>query len=501
MEKEVRRGLLYWINNPLSAVGVSVALVGLSVFVFLVVILQTFFGDKSPYTGLITYMVVPVLIILGLVLIAVGAVWTWRRRVAGKSTRFPIIDFNEPRHRRETLALVIGGLIFVLLTAFGSYQAYEYTESVRFCGQVCHKVMHPEFVTYQHSPHARVGCVECHVGPGAGWYVRSKLSGLYQVYATVANVYPQPIPTPIESLRPARETCEECHWPEQFFGAQEKVLVHYLPDEANTEWTIRLLIKIGGGHPATGLTSGIHWHMNTANQVEYRAVDKQRQIIPWVRSTNRLTGEVSTFVSTEDPPEEGALGELRQMDCMDCHNRPTHIFQSPARVVNTALLLKRLDRSLPSIKRIGVEVLSTSYGSTSEALEGISEGVRAFYASEYPEVYRTRRSSIQDAVTVLQELYRQSIFPEMKARWDVYPDHIGHLYFPGCYRCHDGKHQREDGREIFNDCRTCHTVLAQGPSDALSFASGAEGLDFVHPEDIDKAWKEMGCYECHTGGP
>ena len=188
------------------------------------------------------------------------------------------------------------------------------------------------------------------------------------------------------------------------------------------------------------------------------------------------------------------------MDWMDCHNRPTHIFRAPAKAVNMALLLKRLDRSLPFIKRVGVEVLSASYNSTSEAMEGISKDVQEFYKSEYPEVYREQNLSIKDAVAVLQELYRQNIFPEMKARWDAYPDNIGHLYFPGCFRCHDGKHRSEDGRLIPHDCNICHTILAQGPADTPSFASRSNGLDFMHPEDIDEAWKEMGCYECHTGG-
>ena len=499
MEKEAKRGLLYWINNPLSVVGALVALVGLSVYILLAVI-QVIPEDKSPYMGLIAYIVVPAFVVVGLVLIAVGIVWTWRRRAAGEPVRFPIIDFNDPHHRRKTLLLVIGGLVFLLFAAFGSFHVYEYTESLQFCGQLCHKVMDPEFTTYQHSPHARVACVECHVGAGIRWYVRAKVSGMRELYATLTNTYPRPIPTPLESLRPARDICEECHWSEHFSEAREKALVRYLPDEANTAWTTLLSIKTGGGHPETGRTSGIHWYMNTANKVEYRAADERRLSIPWVRATNPFTGEVVTFVSTEDAPEEDAWGEPRQMDCLDCHNRPAHIFRSPKAVVDIALSVQRLDRSLPSIKRIGVELLSASYESTSEAMEGISKGIQAFYASEYPEVHREQSSSIQDAAAMLQKLYRQNIFPEMKARWDAYPDHIGHLYFPGCTRCHDGKHRSEDGKVISGDCRICHTILAQGPSDAPSFASGSEGLDFVHPEDIDEAWKEMGCYECHSGG-
>ena len=90
-----------------------------------------------------------------------------------------------------------------MLSSLGSYRVFEETESPQFCGALCHTVMKPEYTAYKISPHSRVRCTECHIGPGASWFVRAKLSGLYQVYATVTDVYPRPIPVPVQNLRPA----------------------------------------------------------------------------------------------------------------------------------------------------------------------------------------------------------------------------------------------------------------------------------------------------------
>ena len=170
--------------------------------------------------------------------------------------------------------------MFIMLSAVGSYRAYEFTDSTTFCGQLCHTVMHPEDIAHDHSAHARVSCVECHVGSGASWYVKSKMSGLRQVVKTVLNTYPRPIETPVANLRPASQTCEQCHWPRRFWGAQLKVFNHFASDEANTPRQVRLLIKTGGGDPNSGQeAAGIHWHMNIANKIEYRSDPKRQNIV------------------------------------------------------------------------------------------------------------------------------------------------------------------------------------------------------------------------------
>jgi len=492
------------VHNRLSYVGATVAVLALLVFGFLVVLHTVGGAARAPYAGLLIFVLVPAVLLFGLLLIPLGMLVErrhWRRTGAASIPRLPVIDLNDAGDRNAMAVFVSASILLLFLTVFGSYQAYESTESVRFCGALCHQVMAPEYTTYQHSPHARVRCVDCHVGPGANWYVKSKLSGLYQVYAVLFNRYPRPIPVPIHSLRPAHQTCEQCHWPEQFYGGQQKRLVHFLPDEHNSRWEINLLIKTGGGTPATGLTEGIHWHMNIANNVQYLATDRKRQHIPWVRMINVRTGKVTEYEATDAPvsPKDLARRRIRTMDCMDCHDRPTHIFLSPSRAVNLALERGSIDPTLPFIKRTGVTVLAIKYASRTAAEKGIEDGVTKFYRDHYPDVFRTRHEAVTQAVTALQGIYRDNFFPRMKVRWDVYADNVGHLVSSGCFRCHDGRHKSADGRTISHACNTCHTILSQGPADHRAFSTGPQGLPFQHPEDIGGAWQEMPCKDCHTG--
>jgi nitrate/TMAO reductase-like tetraheme cytochrome c subunit len=495
MERKIPR-IFY---NRLSLFGAVVTGLGFFIFLFLFAI-QSLTHESEPYAGLVIFIMVPSIMILGILLISLGAFVQWARGKQREEVReLLVIDLTNPVHRNNTIVFLSGVIVFFFLSAFGSYQAYHYTDSVAFCGQLCHSVMKPEFVLYQNSPHARVKCVECHVGAGANWYVKSKMSGLYQVYATLADVYPTPIPTPIENLRPARETCEQCHWPEQFYGAQQRYQSHYLPNEENSEWNVNMLILTGGGSPKFGHSSGIHWHMNMRFEINYIATDEKRQSIPWISAKDAVTDEVTVFASDDAPPdEELEKYEKRRMDCMDCHNRPTHIYRSPNEAVNLALAVGQMDRSLPYVKKVSVEALAADYGSTEEALEKLASTISVYYRNQYPDVFREKEESIRGSITHLQETYTRNFFPEMKARWDDYPDNLGHLNFPGCFRCHDGKHRSPDGRVVSNDCDDCHLILAQGPGGSRQTLD-ASGMEFVHPEDIGEAWKEMMCSECHTG--
>jgi hypothetical protein len=442
-------------------------------------------------------MVTPGFLVAGLALVVVGVLLERRRRhhmAPGEIPRHPRIDFNNPRHRKTLVGVVVVSFIFLVTTALGTYRAYHFTESVSFCGQTCHEVMQPEFVAYQSSPHARVTCVQCHIGPGAGWFVRSKLSGMYQVYATLRNIYPQPIPTPIENLRPAQETCEQCHWPRKFFGNAERVNYHFLSDSANSPWTIRLLMKIGGGDPEHGPAGGIHWHMNIGNRVEYLHTDSTRQVIPWVRVTSP-DGRVTVYQSTDDSLTAAQVDSAvpRIMDCMDCHNRPAHTFQAPARAVNVALGTGRLSAALPAIKQTAVALLTAAYDSTSQALAAIDSTLSAQYGGAVAP------DQVGRAVAEVQRIYRTNFFPEMKVSWQAYPNNLGHTLFPGCYRCHDGKHRSADGTTITHSCTACHAIIAQG-SGAAAETITPEGLEFRHPVDIGEMWKEVNCAVCHTGG-
>jgi hypothetical protein len=486
--------------NKISIAGIFLA-VSTLFLIFVFIGIDFLEADSNPYTGIITYMALPVFLIFGLILMAVGVmVERRRRRLRSPETipRFPTIDLNSPKTRRNVIWGAILSIIFLLLSGVGSYRAYHLTDSVGFCGLTCHQVLKPEFTAYTNSPHARVKCVHCHIGPGAGWFVRSKLSGMYEVYATLANTYPRPIPTPIKNLRPAQETCEQCHWPKVFFGAVQKENHHFLSDEENSPWTINLLLKVGGGDPTFSPVGGIHWHMSIDNKIEYIATDKQRQNIAWVRKTDKR-GAVTIYESEDEPLEnEPENYEIRTMDCIDCHDRPTHIFWSPAEAVNLSLQTGRLDRSLPYIKAKSVELLSEEYESTEAALERIPQQLKAYYEADFPDVYGAKLNIIEEAADELKNIYRNNFFPEMKVRWDVYPDNIGHLMWKGCFRCHDGKHTTETGQSIGKDCNACHIIISQ--EDGEQVAVSLEGLEFEHPVDIDGAWEEMNCNECHTGG-
>jgi len=489
--------------NKWSLAGGALAIItGLTIVFFLAA--QSGSGHSNPYLGIVVYMVLPPFLLLGLILVPIGMARQWRRvRKYGESAlpAHPTIDFNNKTHRNAFVAFIVGGIIYGTLSAVGAYQAYHHTESVAFCGETCHPVMKPEQVAYQNSAHARVACVACHVGEGAGWYAKSKLSGAYQVYATTFNKFPRPIPTPIKNLRPAQETCEQCHWPEKFFGAQQRQFNHYMYDNENTEWPIDMLIKTGGGDPQTGQTAGIHWHMNIGAQVEYIARDERRQDIPWIRLTDNFTNRVTVYQDEEDPltDEEILAATPRVMDCMDCHNRPSHQFRSPEFAVDRAILTGQIDRSLPAIKRVSVEAMSDDYETEDEAHRKIATQISDFYRSKHPEVFAEKRVEIENAVVAVQHQFSQTIFPEMKVRWKDYPDNIGHLIFPGCMRCHDGNKVSEDGWVITRDCKSCHSILSQGAGNRMQMATSRDGLDFVHPEDIDEEWRETGCYECHEG--
>jgi hypothetical protein len=491
-----------YLYNRISIAGMLlVALAGIP-FLALLLLELTQGGMENPYTGILLYMVFPPIILVGLVLIPWGGIRRWKRR--NQDTEefvWPALDLNRAHHRNAFVVFVVGTVALLAFGVVGLTQAYHHTESVTFCGETCHGVMEPEHTAYQRSAHARVRCTACHVGPGAGWYARSKLSGLYQVYATTFDKYPRPIDTPIRNLRPAQETCEECHWPEKFFGGQQKRFNHFRYDSASTPWPIDMILKTGGGDPRTGQPSGIHWHMNIKIQVEYIARDKERMDIPWVRITDRETGRVTVYEDEDDPmPADSVAAAVpRTMDCMDCHNRPAHVFHSPDHLADTALLTGKVARSLPEAKRACVEALAGEYETKAEASAGIASAIAGFYEENYPDVFRASRAAIDEAILATQDLYASSLFPEMKVRWSAYPDNIGHFQYPGCMRCHDGSHRSEGGEAITADCATCHTILLQGSGADEETASVSTGLEFRHPEDIGDAWRENGCYECHQG--
>lgn len=415
-----------------------------------------------PYAGIVIFLILPGIFLFGLVLMPLGAWWRRRKlRAAGQlPVAYPRIDFHEPVLRRAFVLVLVLTFLNAAILGTASYRGVEHMDSVEFCGQTCHTVMAPEFSGYQDSPHSRVACVACHIGPGAPWFVRSKLSGARQVFAVALKTYSRPIPSPVRELRPARETCEQCHWPQKFHGDKFLVRTKYSDDEANTPLTTVLVLKVGGRTWQGSV--GIHGrHLDTFERISYVSTDGRRQVIPVVRYIDDA-GKTVEYLSEDVKvtPEQLARAEHRLMDCMDCHNRPTHAFQLPERAVDQAMNEGRISPQLPYIKKMAVEALRGEYPDRATARNEIAARLTGFYRDVHPDTYRSHRALVEAAVDQVQRIYLRNVFPEMKVLWGTYPNNIGHEDFLGCFRCHDGQHKSADGREISQDCNACHTVLA-----------------------------------------
>ncbi|MFZ2492222.1 MAG: NapC/NirT family cytochrome c [Thermoanaerobaculia bacterium] len=486
-------------RNLISSIGLLIAVLALINIAFLV-FMDIGADHSNPYLGIFAYIVFPGVLCGGLALFVLGMLIERNRRRKHKPEEipaYPRIDLNDGRTRKIAGWSIVAISVFLLVSMAGSYQAYHYAETDAFCGTTCHEIMHPEYTAYKASPHARVGCVNCHIGSGATWFVKSKLSGSYQVYATIMNKVPRPIESPVANLRPAQETCEQCHWPQKFWGAQLKVFNHFGFDEANTPRETQMLIKTGGGEAGKAV-GGIHWHMNITNEISYIASDRKRQEIEWVRMRDRKTGRVTEYLKegSKLTPQQIATMEKRTMDCVDCHNRPTHIYTPPDRAIDRAMLTNAIPRDLPYIKAKAVETVTKDYTSTQQAVDTIAKDINSYYQTDHPAVYQARKKEIDRAVAQLQEIFRTIRFPEMKVDWRTHPDNIGHLYSPGCFRCHNDQHVSKDGQRITKDCKVCHDILGQKEASRVMIEEPHN--DFTHPVDLGDL-REMNCSECHTG--
>jgi nitrate/TMAO reductase-like tetraheme cytochrome c subunit len=437
-------------RNAMGLTGFALVLAAGILLVSLLLI-EALGAEGHPYLGIITYLALPFLIVLGLALMAWGI-----RQERRRSTEFsyPVIDLNLARTRNRLLILLLAVVAGVVVLAASTATGVEYMGDNKFCGEACHSVMAPEYTAYQRSPHARVPCVDCHVGPGTDWLVKSKLNGAWQLVSTTFNLYSRPIETPVHNLRPSKATCERCHWPEKFHGNRGKMITRFSDDEENTELKTILLMKVGG-HDQAGNMEGIHWHMKPGVQVRYRA-DAKRETMYEVELTLE-DGTVKHFSNGEPADPEA---EWRTMDCIDCHNRPTHIYYSAEEAVDWALHRGTADSDLPYVRREGVKALRAGYASHEEAQAGIPAALAGFYRSEYPELARSRADDIEATGRAFSEYYVTNVFPTMNIDWNTYPDHSGHEKSPGCYRCHAGEHSTEAGETISAECSTCHTVVA-----------------------------------------
>jgi len=416
----------------------------------------------SPYIGIFAFLVLPGVFVLGLLLIPLGTFLERRRsRLAAERGEaippLPVVDLNDSRTRGRVLVFAMLTAVNVLILALAGYKGLQVMDSAAFCG-ACHSVMDPEFTAYQRSPHARVSCVECHIGEGASWFVKSKLSGAWQLVSVTFDLYQRPIPTPIHNLRPARETCEECHWPYKFTGDRLRVTTVYGDDEKNTEKKTVLLLHVGGGETAAGPISGIHAHVAPGVRIRYLA-DPGRKGITTVEATYP-DGKTNLFRTRDSPQGAPPEEAWRLMDCVDCHNRPTHLFRMPGPEIDQAILSGLIDGGLPWVKREGLKALAVDHPSQEAARKGIEAQLTDFYKKLDPAAYPGREAKVRAAAAALGDVHSWNVWPQMKIAWGTYPTFLGHEQAPGCFRCHDGDHRTAAGKEISQDCALCHSLLA-----------------------------------------
>jgi nitrate/TMAO reductase-like tetraheme cytochrome c subunit len=433
----------------------GVALLATAVISWLFVLPQHIRGHvDNPYVGIVVFLVLPVIFFAGLLLIPVGVYLSKRqiRRGLAQGT-------FDRKTALQRIAWFFGGTTFLnlLIGTQVTYRAVKHMETPQFCGGTCH-TMNPELAAYENSPHSRVECVECHVAPGAAGWISSKTSGIRQLVETVLKTSPRPIPSALESNRlvPAKETCETCHWPQKFGGVRLRVFSKYADDEVNTRSETVLLMLVGGNR-----ISGIHGvHLGPGVHIRFAAADAKRQTIPWIEYRNSNTGQVRAFVTPDAPPDSVKALPQFDMECVDCHNRPTHAFELPERAMDKALAMGEIAATLPYVKKKSVELLKVNYETSTEAAAKLPMALVDFYQQNYPALYASRSQDIREAGREVLAIYNRNVFPDLKVSWGTYPNNLGHTDFPGCFRCHDGSHTAGDGKTITQDCNSCHESLA-----------------------------------------
>ncbi len=453
-------------RSPLGVFGVILTTVSITLMVvgFTLDLLGVI---KNDYANLFTYMVLPGGMITGLAIIPIAA-WLRRRqwKKFGVSREHLHINLSDKSHRKGVIIFTV--LTVVNLTVFSliAYEGYHYTESTTFCGMVCHQVMEPEFVAYSRSSHSKVVCVECHIGSGAEWFVRAKISGLRQVLAMFTGNYSRPIPSPVEHLRPSRDTCEECHWPDKFHGKKVKSVKHFTNDNQVKPTATDLALHIGGRNPETDAFEGIHWHVSKGIEIKYLAVDDKRTQIAKV-GIKRADGSTDEFVKADMTIPADKADKWRTMDCTDCHSRPTHIYDMPEDVVDFGLSSKKINGAIPGIREDSFKVLTAEYTSRDEAKQKIGPALMALQSARDSQLAVQHKDNIEKAGAYLVEGYLNNVWPSMKVTWGTYQSHIGHRSGDfgnykyadtkfGCFRCHDEEHSNKEGKAISQDCATCH---------------------------------------------
>jgi hypothetical protein len=355
-----------------------------------------------------------------------------------------------------TVATIVLAAVGLAILGAGGILAWEYSNSNAFCTNNCHAVHPEEPRAYAVASHARVQCVECHMGRLPTLQLMTlKLAHYHELLGMITG-YKRPLAA--TTLRPARDNCESCHWPEVNHDDKVRTRIHYGTDAKNTEERIRLIVHTGGGEAREKATRGIHWHIGM--NVEYVTDDVQRRTIPWVRVTDK-DGKQTTYFDASSKVGRAEMDQKpkKRMECDDCHNAAGHPFVNPSDRVDHAMSEGRISRSLPSIKARALAIIdkaSALHGPLEEQVPKFRQIVAdaAPKGDMKPDV---KAAEEQFAKTMLQIL-SLSEFEAKDLTWKSFPNHVGHRDFPGCFRCHDGKHFNEKGEAIRLQCTLCHDI-------------------------------------------
>lgn len=466
-----QKGINWVSRSKVSVTGAIIVAILLPVLI-ISFIFDSFGFIQNPYFGFLLYVLMAPLFVLGLILVFVGTVLLPGREDLGTYTvEYLKEQLSRPgrytRVRRLIYFTIAITLFCVFLVGIVSYGTFRYTASNSFCGQFCHKVMKPQYVAYKNSPHSKVACVECHFGKDATWAERSKFTGIKQLFAVATNSYRRPILSPIEVLRPGRKTCEECHRPEKFQGFMLYSKDKFLPDKNNTKVQTIMIMKVGSGDLEGRSAHGIHWHVSETQEVYYRAADKARTLITEVRVVEKGKKDV-VFKRIGGLPDDEDIDlstrqrdRLRKMDCVDCHNRPTHIFLSPNEAIDQKITADIIPRYLPYIKKQAVEAITQNYGSLQVARLQISRRLQDWYRKNYPELIQKKPGLLEKAIQGAIKAYEENVFPDMRVTWGTYKGFLGHKNGSGCFRCHGKLREKKTGRIVSSDCNLCHIILAR----------------------------------------
>ena len=470
--------------NFISTLGAAMVTSVVLLFV-LFEILHTSGVISQAYIGLITYLAFPALFILGLLFIPIG--WfIWSKQNGKPISELLSAKFAEdlkPKQLGAKLWRTVAALTLLNLVIFGAATSrmLHFMDSAHFCGTACHSVMNPEWVTYQQSPHARVACVECHVGEGVGALIDSKINGTWQMISVTFDLLDRPIPTPVHNLRPARETCEKCHWPDLFLGNRIKTFPHYSADSLSTAQYTTLMLKVGSG--ARQLDKGSHWHVGAHNQVRYASLEDKREDIVWVEVLREGQAPVR-YESARLADRANEVGDaVRVMDCVDCHNRATHIYEPPERAVDSRIAKYPELRGLPFAKRVMLEAVLKNMPSDESRREYVRTSMESYYSRGDYNLSLAQQTQLDQAVDVANSIVERNIHPEMNITWGSYPSKLGHRENVGCFRCHNMDMKASDGQGISMDCTLCHSILALESEKPFQFLSPSanDSSNIEHP--------------------